>query len=666
MFYKIFVNTKLKIKQPFIYSSNSNLNIGDVVLVPFGKKSLIGIVVDKIETKDSYNFEIKKIIENLNDTYLKLSITELRIIKYLIIHYNSMINHAINLYLTKKVSLTNNLEKEKTTPTHSESISKLTPKQEDVYNDYFSINKSQHINKFILYGVTGSGKTEIYIEIIKDYLKKNKQVLLLVPDITLTSQIYIKIQKEFGGDNIAIMHSKIQKKHKGIENNLISLGMKNIVIGSRSAIFSRFKDLGLIIIDEFHDISYKQDQDPRYDTIKLAEYITEINNTQLILGSATPRIDIYYRYLNNNGYKIISLDEKFHYNEDAKVKLDIIDLKEEKENGNNSIFSKKLQSEIINSLKQNKKSILYINRRGFSPILLCNNCGHIEECPRCEIPLNIHKDKGLYNLYCHHCEYIKDIANLLCSNCGNKEVKFYGFGTQYIAEELEKIFLLEKKNIFILDKDYKTNNEFNNDQEIYKILNNKDIKIIIGTQLIVKGWDLNNIHLIGILSADLDFSFPDYKGYENSYQKLSQLIGRIGRKGLEGKVILQTYDTENKIIELLKNNNYVDLYNYEIINRKKFNYPPFCEMIKITIKSKNEKTLNLKSMNIYQKIKEEKLEGIQIYLPTSGFPYKKNYIYRKNIILKIFNDGKNVKKFLRKTFMQENGVIIDIEPSTLI
>jgi primosomal protein N' (replication factor Y) len=664
MFYKIFVNTKLKIKQPFIYSSNSNLNIGDVVLVPFGKKSLIGIVVDKIETKDSYNFEIKKIIENLNDTYLKLSITELRIIKYLIIHYNSMINHAINLYLTKKVSLVNNLEKEKTA--RSESISKLTPKQEVVYNDYFSINKSQHINKFILYGVTGSGKTEIYIKIIKDYLKKNKQVLLLVPDITLTSQIYIKIQKEFGGDNIAIMHSKIQKKHKGIENNLISLGMKNIVIGSRSAIFSRFKDLGLIIIDEFHDISYKQDQDPRYDTIKLAEYITEINNTQLILGSATPRIDIYYRYLNNNGYKIISLDEKFHYNEAAKVKLDIIDLKEEKENGNNSIFSKKLQSEIINSLKQNKKSILYINRRGFSPILLCNNCGHIEECPRCEIPLNIHKDKGLYNLYCHHCEYIKNIANLLCSNCGNKEVKFYGFGTQYIAEELEKIFLLEKKNIFILDKDYKTNNEFNNDQEIYKILNNKDIKIIIGTQLIVKGWDLNNIHLIGILSADLDFSFPDYKGYENSYQKLSQLIGRIGRKGLDGKVILQTYDTENKIIELLKNNNYVDLYNYEIISRKKFNYPPFCEMIKITIKSKSEKTLNLKSMNIYQKIKEEKLEGIQIYLPTSGFPYKKNYIYRKNIILKIFNDGKNVKKFLRKTFMQENGVIIDIEPSTLI
>ncbi len=665
MFYKIFVNTKLKIKQPFVYSSKKNLNIGDVVLVPFGKNELIGIVVDKIQSNEIYSFKIKEIIENINSQYIKLSIVELKIIKYLITNYNSLINKSISLYLTKKISTKSTLKNNY----KSKLKIDLNHKQSQAFNEFFN-NSKNNINKFILYGVTGSGKTEIYIKIIEEYLQKDKQVLILLPDITLTSQIYSRLENHFDKNIISIIHSKITKKDKTIQNNLINKGQKKIIIGARSAIFSRFHNLGLIIIDEFHDTSYKQDQDPRYDTIKLAEYISDINNIPLILGSATPRIDIYYQYLNIENHKIIKLDEKFFHKENSIIKLDLVDLKKEKEDGNSSIFSKTLKNEIKNSIERDKKIILYVNRRGFSPILLCNNCGYIDKCPRCDIPLNIHKSNNTeytYMLCCHHCDYMKNINGLICNNCQNRNVKFYGFGTQYIKEEIEKIFSLKSKNIFILDKDYKINNlDYSYADEIYKILNNKNIKVIIGTQLIVKGWDLKDVNLIGILSADLDFSFPDYKGYEDSYQKLSQLIGRVGRVGSSGSVILQTYDLNNKIIDLLKNNNYMDLYNYEIINREKFKYPPFCEIIKITVKSKQEKSLIKRSLDIYNLIKKESIDGIQIYLPINAFPYKKKYFYRRNIILKVFNNNKKIKRYLRENFIKENNLIIDIEPSNLL
>lgn len=667
MFYKIFVNTKLKIKQPFVYSSKNNLHIGDVVIVPFGKSELLGIVVDKIQYKENYPFKVKEIIENLNSKYIKLSIAELKIIKYLITSYNSMINKSISLYLTKQIP--DNNEYKNNYDYESKLKINLNNKQDKAINDFFHYSNN-NINKFILYGVTGSGKTEIYIKIIDEYLKKDKQILILLPDITLTSQIYARMENHFGKEIISIIHSKITKKEKTIQNNLINRGQKKIIIGARSAIFSRFHKLGLIIIDEFHDTSYKQDQDPRYDSIKLAEYISDINNIPLILGSATPRIDIYYKYLNTDNHKIIKLNEKFFYKQNSIIKLHLVDLKKEKENGNSSIFSKELKFEIQNSIERNKKIILYINRRGFSPILLCNNCGYIDKCPRCDIPLNIHKSNNIeytYLLRCHHCDYAKNIKGLICNNCNNRNVKFYGFGTQYIKEEVEKIFSLKSNNIFILDKDYKTNNlDYSYDEEVYKTLNNKNIKVIIGTQLIVKGWDLKDVDLIGILSADLDFSFPDYKGYEDSYQKLSQLIGRVGRGGSSGSVILQTYDLNNKIIELLKNNNYTDLYNYEILNREKFKYPPFCEIIKITVKSKQENILTKRALSIYNLIKKEEIEGVQIYLPINSFPYKKNYFYRKNIVLKIFNNNKKIKRYLRENFIKENNLTIDVEPSNLL
>ncbi len=669
MIYKIFVKTKLKINDPVIYKSNNKYNIGDIVSVPFGKETTIGIIVDKLSTNEhNYNFKIKEIIEDSKTEYIPLSITELKILKHLITYYNGMISNSINPFITKRYHSKNDEIKDVNDYNRAVNIEKkiLTEKQSFVVNEFIS---EINVKKYILLGVTGSGKTEIYIDLIKKYIQENKQVLILVPDITLTSQLFLKINLIFNENIISLIHSKISKKDKNIENNLIYENKKRIIIGARSAIFSRFNNLGLIIMDEFHDNSYKQEQDPRYDTIEIAEYISDLSKIKVLLGSATPRIDTYYRYLSNkNEYKIIKLNEKYKFNRETS--FEIIDLKEEKLNYNKSIFSNKLKKYIQDIIEENGKLILYINRRGYSPITLCDQCGYSEECPRCNIPLNIHTlNPGNHSFYykCHHCDYQKNIKELKCMSCGNKKIKFYGFGTQYVKNEIEKEFSAIKGdlNIFILDKDYNKNNKLSKDENIYDKLNNKNINIIIGTQLIIKGWDIDKVKLICLLNPDLELSFPDYRGYENSYQKLVQIFGRTSRKGNSGKVLIQTYDPENDILKKAIENNYESFFEEEIKNRKLFGYPPFSEIIKIQIKSKTEKTLNSRSKDIYKNLVNQNIDGIKIYYPVNSYPYRNNYLYSKNIIIKVNNNSSLIKKILRNNYNQDRYLSIDVLPIQL-
>ncbi len=664
MLIKILTKTKLKIEKPLIYFSEETIPIGKVVEIPLGLKKTTGIVVDNVKDENiDINFTIKNIIENTKNEYIDLNLLELKLIKHIITYYNASINNTISPFITRKTKEINS----------KESILKkiIIPKSKLPMNkaqiDAVNTISNGLDTEYILFGITGSGKTQVYIKLIKQQINEGRQVLILLPDIAITSQFYIRLKAFFHEEIISIMHSKITKKRKTLENNLIRQGEKKIVIGARSALFSRFQNLGLIIIDEFHDNSYKQDQDPRYNAINIAKFISKEQKIKLLLGSATPKIDIYYKML-KEGHTIVRLDKKIsEYKFKNDIHTKIVDINEDKISSKRVVISRILKKSIEKTLNNNKKVILYINRRGYSNLYVCNNCGHIEKCPRCDIPLTVHQNGSTTFLNCHHCDYKKYIntANPICNVCKKGKLKFYGIGTQLVKEEINELFKERNLNIEILDKDSTSGNS---DQhlEIYNKLSDKNINIIIGTQLITTGWDFYNVGLIGIILADIEFVFPDYSSVEKAYQTIIQVIGRGGREDNSAEIVIQTMDIKNKILQFALNNNFNKFFDEEINIRKQLNYPPFSNLIKIIVKDKNEKTVFTRAKKIYDDINNANMIGIKIYSPIEAIPYKINYVYRLNIIIKVNKNIENIKTFLRNRYKQNKNLSIDIDPSVLL
>ena len=659
---KVMHNGNPNIKNPLIYKTDKKLEIGEVITVPLGKKKALGIVVD-ILPYNNMGFKIRNVIEdNTNKEYIKLKIIELRVIKYIIKEYFSLISNTVNLYITNKTKendkvVKNNMYKKKINPIE------LTKEQEIAIQNI--TQKDKNYNKFLLFGKTGSGKTQVYIEIIKKSIENGEQVLILLPDIAITSQIHTIIKQIFNENIIATIHSKISKKQKCIENNLIREKKKMIIIGARSSIFSRFNNLGTIIIDEFQDDTYKQEKDPKYNTIDISKFIVNNSNnkTKLILGSATPTIEEYFYANKDKTYKILTLNKRIHqydknYDE-QNFKVNIVDLK--RESNNKQIISEELKKEIISTKEQNKKTILYVNRRGYAPILICSKCGYIERCPRCNIPLVSHiegiKREDKYTLKCHHCEYTKKTITI-CPICKNRLLKFSGIGTQMIDKEVKKVFN-NNINTYILDKDSVKSKNL----QIYKNINNKRVNIIIGTKLITRGWDIDNIRLIGAIFLDTEFSLPDFRSTEKVYQLITQIIGRGRRKSTEGLVIIQTNDPLNKILKLAIDENFQEFYNSEIELRQKFKNPPFTKFIKMTIKNKNENLLEEKSKEIFTLLQKSKM--IQTYQPIKSIPYKIRYYYRINIIIKYQDQIDNPTWELLRMISKYKNTTIDSNPKDL-
>ncbi|MHB8362384.1 MAG: replication restart helicase PriA [Patescibacteria group bacterium] len=664
MLIRILAKTKLKIEKPLIYSTKDTLPIGKVVEIPLGLKKTTGIIVDNIKDENiDINFAIKNIIEDKKNEYIDLNLLELKIIKHIITYYNASISNVISPFITKKtreIDTNNTILKKITIPNSKLPMNKA---QTDAVNTI-----SNGIDtEYILFGITGSGKTQVYIKLIEQQINEGKQVLILLPDIAITSQFYIRLKDFFDEEIISIIHSKITKRNKTVENNLIRSGRKKIVIGARSALFSRFHNLGLIIIDEFHDNSYKQDQDPRYNAINLAKFIAKEQKIKLLLGSATPKIDIYYKML-KEGHTIVRLDKRiseYKFRNDIHTK--IVDLNDEKRGSKKVVVSRTLEKSIEKALNNKKKIILYINRRGYSNLYVCNNCGHIEKCPRCDIPLTVHQNDHATFLNCHHCDYKKYIntENPICDTCKKGKLKFYGIGTQLVKEEINELFKERTLNIEILDKD-STSGSSDQHLEIYNKLSDENINIIIGTQLITTGWDFYNVGLIGIILADIEFVFPDYNSVEKAYQTIIQVIGRGGRENNSSEIVIQTMDIKNKILQFALNNNFDKFFDEEIDIRKKLNYPPFSNLIKITVKGKNEKTVFTRAKKIYFDINNSNMVGIKIYPPIEAIPYKINYVYRLNIIIKVNKNIRNLKTFLRNRYKQNKDLSIDIDPSVLL
>ncbi len=530
----------------------------------------------------------------------------------------------------------------------------LTDKQRLVSDTIISsFGKS---DTFLLYGVTGSGKTEVYMDVIEKAINNGKSAIMLVPEIGLTPQIVGKFISRFG-NVISVLHSKLSDSERYDEYRKITNGESKIVIGTRSAIFVPFNNIGVIIIDEEHTSSYKQDNNPRYSAINVAEWRSKYHNCPLVLGSATPSLESFAK-AGNHVYKLLSLTERAGGS--VLPIVNIIDMKEEVKKGN-FILSDMLKNKISEVLSKGEQAIILLNRRGYSSTISCKECGYVYKCPNCDITYTYHKSSN--NLKCHYCGYSMVLPNK-CSICGSDNLKDYGLGTEKLEETLNSLY---KARIVRMDVD--TTSKKGQHQKIIDDFGEHKYDILIGTQMIAKGLDFPLVTLVGVVSIDSSLTSPDYRASENTFQLLSQVSGRAGRSESKGEVIIQTFNPDHYAITLAKNHDYIDFYKEEMKIRKMLKYSPYYYMVLVSITSKDYE-LGFKEANKIGSYIRNNISSDSIVLgPTMANMFKVNNIYHYQIIIKYRKDDSLVKvlKFIIDMQVKNNkiDVSIDFNPSRI-
>ncbi|MBE9469578.1 MAG: primosomal protein N' [Bacteroidetes bacterium] len=517
----------------------------------------------------------------------------------------------------------------------------------------------------LLQGVTSSGKTEIYIHLINETIKAGRQVLYLLPEIALTTQIINRLKKVFG-EKIGVYHSKFTDFERvEIWNNILNKDSEkkyDIILGVRSSIFLPFSNLGLIIIDEEHENTYKQfDPAPRYNARDAAIVLAKLHNAKTLLGTATPSIETFYN-TKNNKFGFVELTHR--YKDMEMPEIIVADIhKATLRKQMNSMFTPTLLENIQLALDNKEQIILFQNRRGFSPYLQCETCGWIPHCKNCDVSLTYHKHSN--NLVCHYCGYTTKITNT-CEACGSSTIQTKGFGTEKIEDEMS-IFFPDAK---VARMDLDTTRSKNAYQKIIQNFENHNIDILIGTQMISKGLDFDNVSIVGILNADNMLFFPDFRAFERSYQLMSQVSGRAGRKNKRGRVIIQTTKPEHKIIKNVIESDYEGMFNSELIDRKQFRYPPYTRIIKITLKHKNLDTLNKAAPKFTNELK--RVFGERVVGPQSPIINKIQLFYLKIILIKIektksiMQTKQIISKSAAKMHTIDNykslHIVIDVDP----
>lgn len=539
----------------------------------------------------------------------------------------------------------------------------LTDEQNEVLKVLFSKLEEKEKKPYLLHGVTGSGKTEVYMRVIEKTVAEGKRAIVLVPEISLTPQMVSRFKSRFG-KRIAIIHSGLSLGEKYDQWKKIRNGDADIVVGARSAIFAPLDNIGVIIIDEEHEQTYKSEMSPRYNTHDVAAFRAKQYGALLIFASATPLVTSYYK-AQTGEYALLEM--KNRVNNNAMPKVYTVDLREELESGNKSVISRQLEGEIAENLKKGEQTILFLNRRGFSTFVSCRKCGYVAECPNCSISLKYHKFDN--TLRCHYCGHtIKNYTS--CPECGSKYIRYFGGGTQKVEEEIQKIF--PKATTIRMDVDT-TGKKHSHEQILNKFQNDK-IDILIGTQMVTKGLDFPNVTLVGVISADTILNMDDYRSQERTFSSLEQVTGRAGRSDKAGRSIIQTYSPDNKAIMLMQQHDYKGFYNEEIAIRRAMWYPPFCEIVSVIFSGKSE---NITAQ--CAKFFARNLAGIkelpqktQILGPVSAYisKIKNKYIYR--LIIKC-EDSKAISEALvfaqdecRKNANYENiTIVIDKNPNNM-
>ncbi len=700
-------------------SLNNRLKVGMKVLVPFNTKLVHGIVLNiNNEYKDAY--ELKE-IARIEDEFLVLNKELLELGKYLksltlcnlITAYQTMLPSALkikdqnkdyNLYEQfislnkserevlefiethrgKKVTILERLLDEKTVNKKEVDSSNvreleklgfvkiqkvkkyrldakiqnkdnkvLTEEQRNVYNKIVVSFNTNEI--FLLNGVTGSGKTLIYINLIKDIVKNGKTALLLVPEISLTGQI-VNIFYSYFGDDVAILHSGLSKTEKYDEYLKILNKDVHIVIGTRSAVFAPLENIGIIIIDEEHSETYKQDSNPRYHATDIAKKRSEYYNAPLVLGSATPILEDMARAL-KGVYTLLEL--KNRVNNHKLPSSIIVDMTKELQK-RNFVISEELDNSIKETLIKNEQVILLLNRRGFSTIISCSNCGYTYKCPHCEISLTYHKSSN--SLRCHYCGFTK-IKDDICPECHEKGLNYLGLGT----EKLESLIKEKYSDAKVIRMDADTTANKGMHDKIIEAFRNKEYNILIGTQMISKGLDFPNCTLVGIINADTTLNIPDFRSSERTFSMLSQASGRAGRGERLGKVIIQTFNPDNLTIKCVCNHDYTGFYENEMVIRKKLKYPPYYYLVNIKVCSKDYDKASLNANKVVDFLRR-KLDKTSIILgPSTALNFRLKNVYRFNITIKyrFDNNLQSTLKDLDDIFSTNKDVFLEIDLNPL-
>ncbi len=539
----------------------------------------------------------------------------------------------------------------------------LTEQQQETITPIKQHIKDELHNVFLVHGVTGSGKTEIYLQAIQDVIEKGQEAIVLVPEISLTPQMVKRFKGRFGS-NVAVLHSALSNGEKYDEWRRIHRKEVQVVVGARSAIFAPFENLGIIIIDEEHENSYKQEDQPRYHARDVAIYRGENHRCPVILGSATPTLESYAR-AQKGVYKLATLSKRT--NDKEMPKVNIVDMRNELHEGNRSMFSRSLKENIEQRIQRGEQIVLLLNRRGYSTFVMCRDCGHVNECPHCDIALTYHKNSR--QLKCHYCSYEEQMpAN--CPSCKSDLIRFFGTGTQRIEESLTQ--LIPEARVVRMDVD--TTRRKGSHEKILNQFANKEADILLGTQMIAKGLDFENVTLVGVLTADSMLHLPDFRSSEKTFQLLTQVSGRAGRHDLPGEVIIQTYTPEHYSIELASNYDFMEFYKNEMSTRKAFQYPPYVFLVLITVSHQNHVTVVQTAQKIVQLLLSKISNEETVVLgPTPSPIARMKDRYRYQCMIK-YKSEPNLRTLIRKIIRQfddevrKNDLLItvDMQPYQLM
>ena len=540
---------------------------------------------------------------------------------------------------------------------------KPTPEQKEVIDYTVSVMKENRYEGILLRGVTGSGKTEVYLQAVREAINMGKRAIILVPEISLTPQMSQRFLSRFG-ERVAIFHSGLSMGERFDAWDKINRNEIDVVVGARSAVFMPIDNIGIIVVDEEHESSYKSDMSPRYDAREAAEFICRKNNAVLMLASATPSVNSAYKALNGE-YTLKQM--KNRYNSVNLPDVDVVDMRLELSKGNRSFFSFRLQDEIEKNLKNREQTILFLNRRGFATFVSCRACGYAAKCPDCNIALTYHKYDN--NLVCHYCGYtIKNYS--ACPACNSKFIKQFGAGTEKVEEEIKNLF----PQATTIRMDVDTTRGKMSHQKILEKFENEKIDILVGTQMITKGLDFPNVSLVGVLAADMMLYSDDYQAGEKTFQLITQVCGRAGRGKKQGRAVVQTYSPQHRIITCSKNQDYGEFYKNEIAVRKKIQYPPFSDIINIIVSGENVRNVREMIYLISDKTKEL-LASENVYFSFAGpnpAPISKiSGRYRWRLLLKCKSDEK-VRAVLRESVINAKKtddditVTLDINPNSVL
>lgn len=722
MIYEVIVDiSNGEVDKVFDYSSNFPIEIGSRVKVPFGARTLEGFVIGQ---KSSTEVKTKDIIEKC-DEFTPITEEMITLAKYLNKHNNLRYVDSLRLCIPSKLRGNRVREKKVNFITLSVAyesaileIRKNAPKQIELLNmlktggEYESVlnslcgssavkallekgllNREEQIKRRIpkamqkiektvvlneeqikakesilsnegttlLHGVTGSGKTEIYMAVIEEMLKIGKTAIMLVPEISLTPQMLSVFRARFN-DEVGVLHSGLSDGERFDEWLRLLKGEAKVALGARSAIFAPLTNIGVIIIDEEHDNSYVSESNPRYFTHDIAEFRRKYNNAKIILGSATPSLDTYLK-AKNKEYNLVTLSTRV--NKQHLPDMDIVDMRKELREGNTSMFSRQLLSELDITIKEGNQAMIYINRRGYSSFLRCKSCGYVPKCTDCEVSLTYHKDDN--RLKCHYCG--KQFYTLTeCPICGNKHLSLGKIGTETVVEELTKLF----PQVKILRLDNDTTSTKDSTAEILSSFSRKEAQILVGTQMIVKGHDFKDVTLVGVLDADLSLYYSDYKSIELTFQQITQVAGRAGRESKEGKVIIQTYNPNHYVFRFTQSYDYVGFFDKESNIRETTQFPPYSKIARILIKSANEEKAMAAARICYNDIKAIKEQNNGLFrVQAMRAPIKRiSNEYRFQVVAWLSNDSE--ESLLPKVYEVADNInkkdvvtFVEINPTTM-